>query len=82
MRVRITGSGPVALALALWLKRQGLPCEAIALELQDAPLPAALAGRTLALSLGSWQLLGRVCDPPRPRPSTRSMSASTDTRLT
>jgi 2-octaprenyl-6-methoxyphenol hydroxylase len=64
MRVRITGSGPVALALALWLKRQGLPCEAIALELQDAPLPAALAGRTLALSLGSWQLLGRVCDPP------------------
>ncbi len=64
MRVRIIGSGPVALALALWLRRQGLPREALALDLQDAPLPAALAGRTLALSLGSWQLLGRVFEPP------------------
>ena len=64
MRVRIIGSGPVALALALWLRRQGLPQHALVLDLQDAPVPAALAGRTLALSLGSWQLLGRVIAPP------------------
>ncbi len=64
MRVRIVGSGPVALAFALWLRRQGLPRTSIALDLQDAPLPPALAGRMIALSLGSWQLLGRVIDPP------------------
>ncbi|MEZ5741133.1 MAG: hypothetical protein R3E68_17970 [Burkholderiaceae bacterium] len=62
--VDIHGRGPVSLALALFLHRQGLPGDAIGLTIHDAALPAALANRSIALSDGSWQLLGRICELP------------------
>lgn len=66
--LQVSGSGPVALAFALFALRQGVPRARILLEQRDAPVPAALAARQLALSLGSWQLLGRVATPPEAAP--------------
>lgn len=58
--LRIVGSGPAALAFALFAVRQGFGAERLRLERFDEPVPAALAGRQLAMSLGSWQLLSRI----------------------
>jgi 2-octaprenyl-6-methoxyphenol hydroxylase len=60
---RVVGAGPVALALALFLVRRGVPASTISLDPApdaDAPVPPALAARTLALSHGSRQLLERI----------------------
>jgi 2-octaprenyl-6-methoxyphenol hydroxylase len=60
---RVVGAGPVALAFALFLVRRGVPASTIALDPAphaDAPVPPALAARTLALSHGSRQLLERI----------------------
>jgi 2-octaprenyl-6-methoxyphenol hydroxylase len=64
---RVVGAGPVALAFALFLVRRGVPARAIALDpspASDAPIPPALAARTLALSHGTRQLLERIATPP------------------
>jgi 2-octaprenyl-6-methoxyphenol hydroxylase len=64
---RVVGAGPVALACALFLARRGVPAAGIALEpapVAGEPVPAALASRTLALSHGTAQLLGRVASLP------------------
>ncbi len=70
--LRIEGRGPVALALRLFLARQGFPDDAIDHPVGSAdPLPPALAARSLALSLGSLQLLGRIIDLPPAAPIRR-----------
>lgn len=66
--LRIIGSGPVALAFALFARRQGFAADRILLERFDQPPAAALAGRQLAMSLGSWQLLSRIAAAPRAAP--------------
>jgi 2-octaprenyl-6-methoxyphenol hydroxylase len=66
--IQVTGSGPVALAFALFALRQGVDRRRLRLERRDEPLPAALAARQLALSLGSWQLLQRIARPPAAAP--------------
>jgi 2-octaprenyl-6-methoxyphenol hydroxylase len=66
--IHILGTGPVGLAGALFLARQGVAPAAIALDLTERPLPDALAQRTLALSAGSWQLLARIARLPRSAP--------------
>lgn len=63
-RWRVVGAGPVALAFALFAVRRGVPASRIALDpwpgTDDAAVPPPLASRTLALSHGSAQLLGRI----------------------
>lgn len=66
--IRIVGSGPAALAFALFAGRQGFAPERLRLERFDAPPAPALAVRPLALSAGSWQLLGRVAAAPPAAP--------------
>lgn len=64
---RVVGAGPVALAFALFAVRRGVPASRIALDPPpdpDAPVPPALAARTLALSHGTAQLLARVATLP------------------
>ncbi|MEI7447909.1 MAG: hypothetical protein WCK28_23680, partial [Burkholderiales bacterium] len=64
---RVAGAGPVALAFALFAVRRGVPASRIALDPPpdpDAPVPPALAARTLALSHGTAQLLSRVATLP------------------
>ena len=68
MRVRVIGSGPVALAFAAFLRRQGLPARSIELTRNETPPAPALAARVLALSLGSWQLLSRIARLPAAAP--------------
>ena len=58
--VRIEGRGPVAMALALFLSRQGFDAASISIDPIPAEIPAWLESRSIALSLGSWQLLSRV----------------------
>ncbi len=62
--VSIEGSGPIAMALALFLRRQGLGPGSIGLKLPDPALPSGPASRAIALSDGSWQLLARIITPP------------------
>ena len=63
LTVRIDGTGPVALATALWLVRAGIPPACIALPL-DRPatsiLPKDAPRRAIALSEGSRQILARL----------------------
>lgn len=72
--LRVVGHGPVGLALALFAQRAGVPHDCIVF---DPPLPdrlsiaPAMASRRLALSLGSWHLLGRVGAQPRSAPISR-----------
>jgi 2-octaprenyl-6-methoxyphenol hydroxylase len=71
---RVVGAGPVALAFALFLVRRGVPASTIALDPSpeaDAPIPPALGARTLALSHGSRQLLGRIAVLPPAGPIER-----------
>jgi len=71
-QLRIEGRGPVALALRLFLARQGFAEDTIDHAVGSAdPLPPALAARSLALSLGSLQLLGRIIDLPPAAPIRR-----------
>ena len=66
--LEVVGSGPVAAAFALFALRQGFAPDEIALERHPGPVPAALAGRVLALSRGSTQLLSRIAAAPRAAP--------------
>jgi len=66
--VRIEGRGPVGLALALFLSRQGFDAASISIDAAGAGLPPWLAARPIALSLGSWQLLSRVATLPQAAP--------------
>jgi 2-octaprenyl-6-methoxyphenol hydroxylase len=61
--IRIAGSGPVAIALLGLLLRQGFDRSEVSIDEPLRRLPDGLAGRTIALSLGSWQLLSRIIDP-------------------
>jgi len=65
IRLRVVGSGPVALAFALFARRQGFGPGRLRLEQFDAPPSPALAARQLAMSLGSWQLLARIARAPQ-----------------
>lgn len=60
MRVNIYGRGPIAMALVLFLRRQGVAPEQIQVEAIQTGLPDAMAARPLALSEGSVQLLNRI----------------------
>ena len=66
--VRIEGRGPVGMALALFLSRQGFDAGSISIDAAPADLPPSLAARPIALSLGSWQLLSRVAALPQAAP--------------
>lgn len=59
-RIRVIGTGPVALAFGLFALRRGVPAARIALDADRTPLPARLAARTVAISHGTRQLLDRV----------------------
>ena len=69
--VRIEGRGPVGMALALFLSRHGFGPGSIAIDPIPVDLPAWLASRSIALSLGSWQLLSRVAALPPAAPILR-----------
>lgn len=58
--IRITGRGPVAIALRLLLAREGIGSSAIRADDAHTAPPDWLAQRPIALSLGSLQLLARV----------------------
>ena len=58
--VRIDGSGPIAIACALLLLRQGFRPGEIGIALPAEAPPAWLARRALATSHGSWLTLGRI----------------------
>lgn len=62
--VRIAGTGPIALACALFLVRRGVPAARIAIDARAGPLPEGLSARAIALSQGSLQLLGRIAAMP------------------
>lgn len=66
--LRIAGRGPVAMALALFLARQGFDRGSISIDPAPMEPPPWLAARSLALSLGSWQLLSRVASLPPAAP--------------
>lgn len=66
--LHIEGRGPVAMALALFLVRQGFGPASMRLEPDTGEPPAWLASRSLALSLGSWQLLSRIAALPPAAP--------------
>ncbi|MEK9719626.1 MAG: FAD-dependent monooxygenase [Quisquiliibacterium sp.] len=67
-RIRVIGSGPVALAFVGFARRQGIAARQIELECDSGPLPDELGSRCLALSHGSWQLLSRIARLPKPAP--------------
>lgn len=65
--IRIDGTGPVALACALWLVRAGIPARHIALPLTQQAvsiLPTHGPRRAIALSEGSRQILARLISLP------------------
>lgn len=67
----IEGDGPVALALALFLLREGVPAAAIELPAMRGEPPEWLAARPLALGHGTWQLLSRIVTLPAAAPIRR-----------
>ncbi|MCD6680087.1 MAG: hypothetical protein LT102_05430, partial [Burkholderiaceae bacterium] len=67
-RLRIEGRGPVAIALRLYLARQGVAPAAIAHDAFAEQIPPAVAARPLALSLGSTHLLSRIVTLPQAAP--------------
>ena len=67
-RLRIEGRGPVAIALRLFLVRQGFPVASIVHEAFAARIPPGVAARALALSLGSTHLLSRIVELPGAAP--------------
>lgn len=68
MNISITGSGPVAMALTLFLRRQGIAPERLFVAPLAAQVPPAAAARAIALSQGSVQLLSRIIDIPAGAP--------------
>lgn len=58
--LRIEGRGPVSMVLQLLLRRQGFRASDIDADPIPEEVPDWLAARSLALSLGSLQLLGRI----------------------
>ena len=66
--IRVRGQGPVAMALRLFLGRQGFGAGEVAAEPPAPQLPPWLAQRAIALSAGSWQLLARVIELPEAAP--------------
>lgn len=66
--LRIEGRGPVALALRLFLARQGFAGTSIAHDAFAREIPPAVAARALALSLGSVHLLSRIIELPESAP--------------
>lgn len=66
--LRIEGRGPVAMAFALFLTRQGFEAASISIDPVPVDLPPWLASRAIALSFGSWQLLSRVASLPPAAP--------------
>ncbi len=68
MNISITGSGPVAMALTLFLRRQGIAPERLFVAPLAAQVPPAAAARAIALSQGSVQLLNRIIDVPAGAP--------------
>lgn len=62
--ITITGSGPVAMALTLFLHRQGIAPDRLHVAPVEAALPPPVAARSIALSEGSMQLLNRIIDTP------------------
>ena len=73
--VEIRGSGPIGLAFALLLLRQGVPAARISIDIGQAAVPDGLGLRTIALGQGSWQLLARLCALPVSAP-IRSVEVS------
>ncbi|MDT3677917.1 MAG: FAD-dependent monooxygenase [Burkholderiaceae bacterium] len=67
-RLRIEGRGPVAIALRLFLARQGVAPASIAHDAFAEQIPPAVAARPLALSLGSTHLLSRIVTLPEAAP--------------
>ncbi|HMN82628.1 MAG TPA: FAD-dependent monooxygenase [Burkholderiaceae bacterium] len=67
----IDGDGPVGLALALFLLREGLPAADIELPATRGEPPGWLAARPLALGHGTWQLLSRIVPLPPAAPIRR-----------
>jgi len=67
-RLRIEGRGPVAIALRLFLARQGFASSSIEHDAFVEQIPAGLAARALALSLGSTHLLARIVALPEAAP--------------
>lgn len=67
-RLRIEGRGPVAMALRLFLARQGFASSSIAHDAFVEQIPVGLAARALALSLGSTHLLARIVTLPEAAP--------------
>lgn len=74
-RLLIEGAGPVAMALRLFLARQGFGADAVQHAAFARPLPGWLASRPLAISRGSWQLLSRIVTLPQAAP-IRSIEVS------
>ena len=67
IRFKLIGQGPVALSLQLFARRAGVSAGAIASDPTTycgAVNPPSWSARTIALSLGSWQLLGRIIELP------------------
>lgn len=71
LRVVVDGTGPVGLALALFLLREGVPAAAIELSVAHGEPPQWLAARPLALGHGTWQLLSRIVSLPPAAPIRR-----------
>ena len=63
--LRIEGHGPVALALRLFLARQGFAAGQVAIDEPIAELPDWLAARSLAMSLGNCCRASPRCRRPR-----------------
>ena len=70
-RIRIAGSGPIAIACALLLLRQGFRPGEIGFTPPTAPPPEWLVNRALATSHGSWLTLGRIVALPSAAPIRR-----------
>lgn len=75
----IDGDGPVGLALALFLLREGVPANTIELPAPRGEPPEWLAARPLALGHGTWQLLSRIVPLP-PAAAIRRIEVSLEGR--
>lgn len=62
--LRIVGTGPVSLLLRGLLAREGFRSDELVCDPPPEQLPDWLGQRTIALSLGSWQLLSRIAPLP------------------
>ena len=58
--ITVEGTGPVAMALLLWLARQGVGACRVRWIGEPRPVPPSLGARAIALSAGSVQRLNRI----------------------